>query len=331
MKKWLETDSFEEAFEKFNDNMGEVDTKLSEKVQNFKIKNEVVNGDFSDGSTGWQFTNSIGSVVDGVAKFIATSTSGRIETDNLNDISVISGERYYLRAKVKSSTNLMRLYLQQGVSPYTYVGSDIRTHTGSGNYEIMSGIIIAQSSLSNVKVRIADTRTSEWTENEVDDVSLINVTATFGAGNEPTKEQMDELMKVIPNQWWDGELTLEQKEVVQWLLKLEAEKANKQQEAWITPTLLNGWENVASTTPIGYYKDTLGVVHFRGALKGGVDNTDAFILPVGYRPSTNIRSIGSTSDNTVGRYNIDTLGNVRPYKGSSTYVYAVNVSFRAKV
>lgn len=55
------------------------------------------------------------------------------------------------------------------------------------------------------------------------------------------------------------------------------------QQAWIAPTLINGWVAGAG---LGYCKDHLGVVHFRGSVdapSGGT--TTAFQLPAGYRPS----------------------------------------------
>ena len=67
-----------------------------------------------------------------------------------------------------------------------------------------------------------------------------------------------------------------------------ADKANKVQEDWITPTLLNRWEHVPEN-PIQYCKDNFGYVHIRGrgiplnSLSGNV-----FTLPPGYRPTSSI-------------------------------------------
>lgn len=61
-------------------------------------------------------------------------------------------------------------------------------------------------------------------------------------------------------------------------------KANKQQEDWITPTLLNGWHYGSKSYDIPQYKkDELGRVHVKGFLQGGTDT--AFTFPVGYRPT----------------------------------------------
>jgi len=54
-------------------------------------------------------------------------------------------------------------------------------------------------------------------------------------------------------------------------------------EAWITPTLLNGY-TIISGYPVGYMKDTLGFVHMKGLLTGGTANQTIFTLPIGYRP-----------------------------------------------
>lgn len=66
-------------------------------------------------------------------------------------------------------------------------------------------------------------------------------------------------------------------------------KANKVQEAWITPTLLNGWtagDNVLFA-PIQYKKDEFGFVHLRGGIYNGVDR-NICTLPIGYRPEGNV-------------------------------------------
>ena len=52
----------------------------------------------------------------------------------------------------------------------------------------------------------------------ISEVGLINLTVTFGSGNEPTKEEMDELIKVTG--YIDGEYALNNKEFLIWTLAL---------------------------------------------------------------------------------------------------------------
>jgi len=67
-----------------------------------------------------------------------------------------------------------------------------------------------------------------------------------------------------------------------------AAKADIAQKNWIAPTFLNSWVNVGGGYyTAGYYKDSIGIVHLRGLIKGGTTTagTDLLQLPVGYRPA----------------------------------------------
>lgn len=61
-------------------------------------------------------------------------------------------------------------------------------------------------------------------------------------------------------------------------------KANKAQEAWITPTLLNGWTS-DSGNPIQYRKDEFGRVWVRGRCFGATAGSIVFTFAAGYRPT----------------------------------------------
>lgn len=75
--------------------------------------------------------------------------------------------------------------------------------------------------------------------------------------------------------------------------------ASVSQEAWHyidapagntgEPKFLNGWSNTdASTTKTRFRKDPAGVVWVEGRVANGPNNSDAFILPPGYRPSQTV-------------------------------------------
>ena len=59
-------------------------------------------------------------------------------------------------------------------------------------------------------------------------------------------------------------------------------KANKKQEDWITPTLLNGVESIGSV-PFRFRKTTYGTLQFKGRLKNLKYGQYFMILPTGYR------------------------------------------------
>ena len=101
-------------------------------------------------------------------------------------------------------------------------------------------------------------------------------------------------------------------------------KADKTQEAWITPTLLNGW--VESLFSIRYRKDSFGIVHIKGRISGGTNGTVAFILPVGYRPTQATGMLGMSDTNVVPRITVNSDGTVT-INNFTAYMYLDSISF----
>jgi hypothetical protein len=84
---------------------------------------------------------------------------------------------------------------------------------------------------------------------------------------------------------------------------------------WFTPTFLNSWSG-----NVQYMKDALGFVHFKGAISGGSSNTQAFALPVGFRPGTagNRPVVSNSSTASPSYVYMDYNGQVTPVYPSGT-------------
>ena len=108
-------------------------------------------------------------------------------------------------------------------------------------------------------------------------------------------------------------------------------KANKKQEDWITPTLLNGWEQQSVYAEVGYYKDDFGVVHLRGTVRRGEARENVFILPPGYRPNKFVfYSVSVTpGGTTIGSMYVDSNGAVYSYH-TGEGLSLNHISFRAE-
>lgn len=107
-------------------------------------------------------------------------------------------------------------------------------------------------------------------------------------------------------------------------------KANKVQEGWITPTLLNGWTEVPGF-PVGYLKDDFGFVHLKGQVSGGALGGAAFLLAVGYRPSSGTYRVVSATAGTfsdISKVGISTYGNVSPTV-KNTNVFLDGITFKS--
>ncbi len=88
-------------------------------------------------------------------------------------------------------------------------------------------------------------------------------------------------------------------------------KANKQQEDWITPTLVSG-ATAKEGYPVGYMKDEMGFVHFKGKLILPSYGTRIFTLPDGYRPSLTIDFLCYVHSNKFGKVSVQWAGSVYP-------------------
>lgn len=144
-------------------------------------ENVVVNGDFRNGTAGWVVVSASGvTVINGIVEFTPTKQYGSVRQTINNPNGFL--DKWYLRALVKTDKSTVALCLQ---------GQAFQYHSGSGNYEVLSGLKAV--SFLTPQLQIQDLDTSGFTKIYAYNVMAINLTATFGAGNEPTKEQCDKL------------------------------------------------------------------------------------------------------------------------------------------
>lgn len=143
-----------------------------------------------------------------------------------------------------------------------------------------------------------------------------------------TKETLADNDKVALFDSESGKVVLTEKEklqtdlttVSQSITNLQNEKANKTQEGWITPTLLNGWRAHDFVSGILFRKDDFGNVTIRGMVAGGTVTigTVLFNLPNGYRPPINF-FVGIMAADNFAEVRILKNGDVELHKVSSVW------------
>jgi hypothetical protein len=101
-------------------------------------------------------------------------------------------------------------------------------------------------------------------------------------------------------------------------------------EAWITPTLTNGWVNFgAPRENLSFRKTVTGDVVIRGSVKNGATGTVVFTLPVGYRPA-NERQFPTVAGGQLGSVVVSSTGTVALTLGAgSSANVTVEVRFDA--
>lgn len=93
----------------------------------------------------------------------------------------------------------------------------------------------------------------------------------------------------------------------------------------------DGWGNYgAEYNTAAYFKDSMGIVHLKGLIKGGAvgNGRTIFTLPEKYRPAARELHTVHTHDRTLGRVDVHPDGRVSPYQGNSGWFTLDGITFR---
>lgn len=278
----------------------------------FEAKNSVLSGDFADG-TKWgtpqggtlSVANNTGTnTADGTTAYSSITQSGA-------HLAFASGKKLYLSAKVRVTNSVCQsIYLD--IRTTSLQTAKILANPAINQWYVLNGMITSSgdngaASYVRALQNYADAATAAGKVMEVQYFNVIDLTAAFGAGKEPTLAEMDRLMERYPNRCLDGV------KPIQTIETLYQEKANKVQEAWITPTLQNG-----ATGDIQYRKNQQGRVEFRGSITFISDGLAVLTMPVGYRlaaSATFSLAVPSTASTTSTQRNMFLNGGANWYPG----------------
>lgn len=206
----LGTDIARDAFKtKVNDNFTELydkDVALGESINDLtplidldysikqigqhNIKNLIENGNFTDDTNKWNLRSTTGITNNGILTTTMTAgslvSSWRIE----QSIEPIVGHKYYVRAFIKPKYN-NTTYIQFG-------GNTHNITLISNEWNLIQDIIATTSTAIFRFYHSTNTNYVEGDTVQFKDIMCIDLTACFGAGNEPTKEEMDIIIQYYP-------------------------------------------------------------------------------------------------------------------------------------
>ena len=159
--------------------------------------NEIVNGSFAKGSEGWTSHN--GSITTSGDTIRITGGSSGVSLQLWQPSASPTGRKYYLTAHVKAVEDISRIRLSS--YPETYVLRQLNAPSHS-EWLRVSAIYDAKYNLTRTLFFTFDSEGTGLAE--LKHPLIIDLTTTFGKGNEPTAEQMDRLLTQFPNSWFDG-------------------------------------------------------------------------------------------------------------------------------
>lgn len=187
----------------------------------------------------------------------------------------------------------------------------------------------ARQAQESERVGAESQRQTTFTTNEANRTETFNTNEATRQENETTRQQAEAQRATAESSRVSAE---EQRKIDHANRSAElAGKANKKQEDWITPDLLNGWQQWNSDNyypEIGFKKDDMKIVSIKGMLTN-TSNDTIFVLPVGYRPSRILR-IPVMSQNAIAQIEIAGNGTVRLLGSFGSWVNFGGTSFRAE-
>ena len=141
--------------------------RILNKWQPRRFRNLLKNGDFLNGSKGWNVVGSTFAVNSNVLELLSSITGGHIRQNcGLGD----TGDKFYVAVKVKSTSNSVKVQCYDGIEI-----TDL-FHTGSGDYELLSLIHTQTASADQITPYVKDHRYSDYDTVYIKNCICINLT-----------------------------------------------------------------------------------------------------------------------------------------------------------
>ena len=162
------------------------------------LTNLVANGNFVD-ATGWTAANGSVTVVSNTGIHTANGT-GRYPYLVKNNSNAIIGHKYGFALKIRvTNTYAQNIFVTFGGATYSLANPPLKDQWYS-----KCGIVTASSTAGFSSYhQYADSTTANGKVMEVQYVSCVDLTATFGAGSEPSQTDYENWIKTQSNSWFD--------------------------------------------------------------------------------------------------------------------------------
>ena len=172
------------------------------------MTNLVTNGDFSSGTSGWGKENAnILAIVNGKIRLSELPTYSTIRIAQYH--TLVQGHVYYVRVDglAKQSSSMTSYDIQYYDLPLSKSIFSASLSAATTSYSAVFTISTSVSATTRFTVIGNGLTIGSSDYIEFSAASAIDLTAAFGVGTEPTKNQMDAIMQRFPNSWFNGTVT----------------------------------------------------------------------------------------------------------------------------
>ena len=174
------------------------------------LANMVNNGNFNSGLTGWTnncLGNSVCGVTNGALRMSSDGSARAIVWRTLPGV-YNDGDKVFYSANVKrNSGSGMVIQAHRNTGGYAYDVMSATSFNGiaTGSSTRVSGIrIFLFSQGTYTSLQLNRYVTGVVFDAEIDNIVAINLTSSFGVGNEPSVTQMEAILSQFPDSYFDG-------------------------------------------------------------------------------------------------------------------------------
>ena len=199
--------------------LAQVNSQLAS-IQYLPMTNQVTNGDFSNGTTGWTASNSTLSALSNTLSI--TGNGGASSANCLTNQPITGTKKIYIAAKMRVTNAVC-----QEVSIYNYTGGgsdgQVKKTSPAQNTWYPLSMVVSTNHGAGSNLTLTSTYDDAATANgkvaEAQYVMILDLTTIFGAGYEPTAEEMDNWLLNFSNSWFSGSSNLTHDQIWKGLLK----------------------------------------------------------------------------------------------------------------
>jgi type IV pilus assembly protein PilA len=179
------------VIEKTSDGYNYYSGLVSDNYLNIETWNIVENHDFTEGTTGWSTTGASHSVSNNIMSFTGNGATLNPAIYASGSVNSIIGHQYYFSTKARVTNSNC-----ESIRAYSGELTTLLTNPTINEWEKLSEVIVSTTDTFALHMYhyYSDAASGNGQTMEIDGnygVYWIDLTEAFGAGNEPTKEEMD--------------------------------------------------------------------------------------------------------------------------------------------
>jgi len=301
----------------------------------FPATNLVKNGDFSSGTTDWssQDTSLLASNNTLVGTGLGNLPFIRVFSGTTNRrLTGVTNDKIYGRVLLQILDNVCKsvdMTIQSGTTGYVDI-LELKTPVNNV-WNTISNIVSIPANANGINLGVAfhaDYNNATEQLNKTLNIKyslLINLTATFGSGNEPTKTEMDEILSNFSNSWFNETKSplIDNKGLYELLneIKLSGETIEYNNRVWGNATKMRyaghrGFPANAPESSLPSYEESGKAGH--GYFESDINSTSdgKFIIMHDATVDRTTNGTGNVKDLTLSQiksYNIDVGVNIELY------------------